>query len=134
MYTSGRPADFSLREVFRKMQKINLQIDLGSQRPFPKPRERLLSFSEYKEAKIRIKKGKLVGGLPRLIWRLVDFSFIRSIVADAYSPEGDPCYDPVFLPNTHFLWPIEKVSASDFYHYFPVSTRRRSLYSLNTFF
>lgn len=95
MYISRRPADFSIREVFRKMQKINLQINLGLQRPLPK--ERLLSFYEYKGAKIRIKKGKLVGSLPRLIWCLVDFSFIRFLVADAYSSEGGPCYDPVSL-------------------------------------
>ena len=97
MYTSRRPADFSIREVSREMQKINLQINLGLQRSFPKPKERLLSFYQYKGAKIRIKKRKLVGGLPRLIWCLVDFTFIRSIVADAYSPEGGPCYDSVSL-------------------------------------
>jgi len=43
-YTSRRPADFSIREVFRKMQKINFLINSRFQRPFPKPRERLLSF------------------------------------------------------------------------------------------
>jgi len=95
MYISRRLADFSIREIFRKMQKINLQINLGLQKPFPK--ERLLSFYEYKGTKIRIKKGKLVGGLPRLIWCLIDFTFIRSIVADAYSSEGGPCYDPLSL-------------------------------------
>jgi len=64
MYISRRRADFSTGEIFWKMQKINLQINLGLQRSFPQPRERLLSFYEYKRAKIRIKKGKLVGGLP----------------------------------------------------------------------
>ncbi len=97
MYTSRRPADFSIRETSRKMQKINLQINLRSQRSFPKPKEKLLSFYEYKGAKIRIKKRKLVGGLPRLIWCLVDFSFIRSLVADAYSSEGGPCYMILYL-------------------------------------
>jgi len=94
MYISRRPADFSIREIFRKMRKINLQINLRSQRPFPKPRERLLSFYEYRRAKIRIKKIKLVVGLPRLIWCLIDFTIIRSVVADAYSPEGGPCIEP----------------------------------------
>lgn len=98
MYTSRRPADFSIREVFGKIQKINLLINSRFQRPFPKPKERLLSFYGYEEAKIRIKKGKLVGGLPRLIWCLIDFSFIRSLVADDYSTEGGPCYDPASLP------------------------------------
>lgn len=59
-----KTADFSIREIFRKMQKINLQINLRSQRQFPKHKEKLLSFYEYKRAKIHIKKGKLVGGLP----------------------------------------------------------------------
>lgn len=97
MYTSRRPADFSKREIFREMQRINLQINLRSQRSFPKSKKRLLSFYQYKGAKIRIKKGKLVGGLPRLIRCLVDFTFIRSLVADAYSSEGGPCYDPASL-------------------------------------
>ena len=34
-----------------------------------------------------------------MITSLIDFSFIRSIVADCYSPYGPPCYDPpsIFL-------------------------------------
>lgn len=44
------------------MQKINFLTNSRFQRPFPKPRERLLSFYKHKEAKIRIKKAKLVDG------------------------------------------------------------------------
>jgi hypothetical protein len=32
-----------------------------------------------------------------MITSLIDFSFIRSLVADRYSPFGPPCYDPVSL-------------------------------------
>ncbi len=34
-----------------------------------------------------------------MITSLIDFTFIRSIVADCYSPYGPPCYDPpsIFL-------------------------------------
>jgi hypothetical protein len=48
------------------MQKINLQINLKSQTPFSKPKERLLSFYEYKEkeAKVHIRKEKLLGVFP----------------------------------------------------------------------
>jgi len=58
-YTSRKPADFYIREVFRKMQKINFLINSRFQRPFPKPRERLLSFHKYKEAKIRTERRKI---------------------------------------------------------------------------
>jgi hypothetical protein len=32
-----------------------------------------------------------------MITSLIDFSFIRFLVADRYSPYGPPCYDPVSL-------------------------------------
>jgi len=32
-----------------------------------------------------------------MITLLIDFSFIRSLVADCYSPFGPPCYDPVSI-------------------------------------
>ena len=32
-----------------------------------------------------------------LIWTLIDFSFVRSLAADAYSEEGRDAYDPVSL-------------------------------------
>ena len=32
-----------------------------------------------------------------MITALIDFAFIRSLVADCYSPYGPPCYDPPSL-------------------------------------
>lgn len=90
-------ADFSLRETIRKRAKINLQISLTHQKKFPKSRERLLSFYQYRRRKIHVEKGGVQGGLPRLIWTLIDFSFVRSLAADAYSKEGGDAYDPVSL-------------------------------------
>jgi len=41
--------------------------------------------------------GGIQGGYARMITSLIDFSFIRSLVADCYSDIGPPCYDPVSL-------------------------------------
>ena len=97
MNCKRKVADFSLRETIRKLTKINPQISLVHQKKFPKPRERLLSFYQHRRRKVRIEKGGIQGGLPRLIWALIDFSFVRSLVADAYSEEGGNAYDPVSL-------------------------------------
>ena len=37
------------------------------------------------------------GGLCRMIASLIDFSFIRSLVADCYTTIAPPCYDPPSL-------------------------------------
>lgn len=41
--------------------------------------------------------GDIQGGYPKMFTSLIDFSFIRSLVADCYSPYGPPCYDPPSL-------------------------------------
>ena len=49
---------------------------------------------------IRIRQEKKHNGYfnrARLVTSLIDFSFIRSIVADAYSKEGAPSHDPVSM-------------------------------------
>jgi len=79
-------ANFSLWETIRKLANINLQISLAHQKEFPKSRERLLSFYQYRRRKIHVETGIIQGGLPRLIWALIDFSFVRSLAADAYDP------------------------------------------------
>ena len=38
-----------------------------------------------------------LGGYVKMITSLIDFSFIRSLVADCYSAYGPPCYDPSSL-------------------------------------
>ena len=58
----------------------------------------LLSTYRFKKRFVRIyENGDIQGGYCRMITSLIDFSFIRSLVADCYSPYGPPCYDPPSL-------------------------------------
>ena len=58
----------------------------------------LLSTYRFKKRFVRIyENGHIQGGYCRMITSLIDFSFIRSLVADCYSPYGPPCYDPPSL-------------------------------------
>jgi len=71
---------------------------LSHQKPFPN----LFLLSNYRFKKRFVKifpNGDIKGGYPKMITSLVDFSFIRSLVADCYSSCGPPCYDPpsIFL-------------------------------------
>lgn len=87
---------FSIKEVSRKLNSINVQINLQHQIPFPKPKEQMLSSFSYQNRWVKIYDNGYFN-MPRLVSSLIDFSFIRSLVADAYSKEGAPCYDPVSL-------------------------------------
>jgi len=49
------------------------------------------------------------------MWCLVDFSFIRSIVAGAYSTEGSSCYDPVSLILVDLFGSIEGCTMNKFH-------------------
>ena len=60
----------------------------------------LLSTYRFKKRFVKIlPNGDIQGGYTRMITSLIDFTFIRSLVADCYSPYGPPCYDPpsIFL-------------------------------------
>jgi len=58
----------------------------------------LLSIYRFKKRFVKIlPNGDIKGGYPKMITSLIDFSFIRSLVADCYSPYGPPCYDPPSL-------------------------------------
>ena len=58
----------------------------------------LLSTYRFKKRFVKIyRNGDIQGGYCRMITSLIDFSFIRSLVADCYSPYGPPCYDPPSL-------------------------------------
>lgn len=88
--------DYSLRNISKKLNSINIQINLQHQRPFPKPKERMLSYYTYQNRWVKVfDKGYF--NKARLVTSLIDFSFICSLVADAYSKEGGDCYDPVSL-------------------------------------
>jgi hypothetical protein len=87
---------FTINNISRKLNEINVKISLSYQKPFPNPN--LLSNYRFKKRFIKIfSNGDIKGGMCRMIASLIDFSFIRSLVADCYSPYGPPCYDPPSL-------------------------------------
>jgi hypothetical protein len=87
---------YSLKNVARRLNSINIQINLQHQRSFPKPREKMLSYYTYQNRWVKVFNNGYFNRA-RLVTSLIDFTFIRSLVADAYSKEGGACYDPVSL-------------------------------------
>jgi len=96
---------FHLGNVIRKLNEIRIAINLKYQQPFPKSRNRLLSYYCFVSRRIKINpSGEIAGGLSRFVTSsessrtdLIDFSFVRSICASAYSSVGGYAYDPVSL-------------------------------------
>jgi hypothetical protein len=87
---------FTINTISKKLNKINTNISLSHQKPFPKLF--LLSNYRFKERFVNISpNGDILGGFSRMITSLIDFSFIRSLVAGCYSEHGPPCYDPPSL-------------------------------------
>ncbi len=89
-------SQFSLTQITKKLNSINISINLAHQTPFPKPKVQLLSFYCFENRWVRIKDYGYFNRC-RLVSSLINFSFIRSLVAEAYSNEGGNCYDPVSL-------------------------------------
>jgi len=88
---------FSIGSVIKKLNHIHCQISAKHQIPFPKPEAFWLSKYAYERRYIRIHNdGRLEGGRSRFVSSLVDFSFVRSIVAHKYSLIGF-AYDPVSI-------------------------------------
>jgi len=84
--------------VIRKLNEIRIAINLQHQQSFPKSRSRLLSYYCFVPRRIKINpSGEIAGGLARFVTSLIDFSFVRSICASAYSSRGGHAYDPVSL-------------------------------------
>jgi len=87
---------FTIANVAKKLNKINVKISLSRQKPFLNTS--LLSHYEFKKQFVKIfPNGSVQGGYAKMITSLIDFSFIRSLVAHRYSPYGPPCYDPPSL-------------------------------------
>jgi len=84
---------FSLKEVTRKLNSINVRIKLEHQETFPKERSRLLSFYQYKRRFVDISPQGYFS-FSKLATSLIDFSFVRPLVASSYSKEGGHCFDP----------------------------------------
>ena len=88
--------DFTISNIARKLNSINITIKLNYKKPFPKSRDRILSWYEYKSRPVKICDNGYFNRA-RLVTSLIDFSFIRSLVADAYSNKGGHCHDPVTM-------------------------------------
>ena len=90
-------APFTVGSIIKRLNRIRVQINTKYNRPFPKPRFFWLSEYTYKRRYIKIHPdGRILGGLSRFLSSLVDFAFVRSIVAHKYSLIGF-AYDPVSL-------------------------------------
>jgi hypothetical protein len=90
-------ASFTVSSIIKKLNRIHVQINSEYNQPFPKPRLFWLSEYTYQRRYIKIHPdGRIGGGLSRFVSSLIDFSFIRSIVAHKYSLLGF-AYDPVSL-------------------------------------
>jgi hypothetical protein len=88
---------FTIAHIVKKLNRIHIHINSKYSHPFPKPRTFWLSVYTYQRRYLKIHPdGRIVGGLSRFVSSLIDFSFIRSIVAHTYSPTGF-AYDPVSL-------------------------------------
>jgi len=87
---------FTINSISKKLNKINFKVSLSHSNPFPKTS--LLSHYQFKKQFVKIfPDGSVQGGYPKMITSLIDFSFIRSLVAHRYSNNGPPCYDPPSL-------------------------------------
>lgn len=99
---------FSIGRVIKKLYHIHCHISTKHQNPFPKPEVFWLSRYRYERRYVRIHhNGRIKGGLARFVSALIDFSFIRSLVAHKYSVAGI-AYDPVTLFILDLFRHIEK--------------------------
>jgi transposase len=94
----SEPTCFSIAYVIRKLRKINPLVNSRHCKPFPKEQARWLSHYEFRKEFVHVNDdGSVRDGICQLVASIIDFSFVRSITADAYSIFGGPCYDPVSL-------------------------------------
>ena len=87
---------FSLKEVLKRINAIHVKINLKHKEVFPKERSRLLSLYQYKRRFIDISPQGYFS-LSKFVTPLVDFSFVRSLVASCYSREGGSSFDPASM-------------------------------------
>jgi len=91
---------FSLKEIQKKLNSINVKINLRHQDIFPKKRYRLLSWYQYKRRFVDISPQGYFS-FSKLATSLIDFSFVRSLVASSYGREGGNCFDPASIFVLH---------------------------------
>ena len=87
---------FTLPNIAKSLNKINHNISAFHQKLFPKPN--LLSRYIFRKRFVFVDpRGDVQGGFACMIISLIDFTFVRSMAADAYSIFGPSCYDPATL-------------------------------------
>ena len=87
---------FTIGNIAKKLTKINENLSAFHKKLFPKPK--LLSQYLFQKQFVSIDpRGDAQGGYACMITSLIDFSFVRSMAADAYSIFGPASYDPVTL-------------------------------------
>jgi len=87
---------FTIESIAKKLDGINQKIAANYNKLFPKPKR--LSHYAFRERPVNIHpNGDIQGGYTSMIISMIDFTFVRSLAADAYSIFGPPCYDPVSL-------------------------------------
>jgi hypothetical protein len=92
----NRLKKFTIANVSKKLNEININIALSHQKPFPNLN--FLSNYRFKKRFVNILPNRdIQGGYTKMIASLIDFSFIRSLVAHCYSEYGPACYDPPSL-------------------------------------
>jgi hypothetical protein len=106
----------NVRHLIKKLLKSNKLINSRNVKPFPKEQARWLSHYKFWKESVSINDDSSIpGGIGQLICSTVDFSFIRSIAAVAYSIFGGPCYDPVSLFLLDLFRCLERIrSVKDF--------------------
>jgi len=98
---------FRIGNVRKIIKEIYEEIFIQVPEEFPKSEDRLISYYQYKERRIHFyPDGTVRGGNIRIIFSLIDFSFVRNILSSCYSNLGASCYDPVtmFLLEIIKLW------------------------------
>jgi hypothetical protein len=82
---------FTIANIAKELNKINQNLSASHQKPFPKAN--LLAQYSFQKRFVCIEpNGDISGGYAGIVASLIDFSFVRSMVADAYSIFGPPCF------------------------------------------
>jgi hypothetical protein len=104
---------FSIDTIIANLKEINPAINWAHAKPFPKEESRWLSRYQFHAQPVQVNDdGSVCGGLSQLVGSIIDFSFVRSVSADAYSIFGAPCYDPVSLFVLDLCRYLDKIADS----------------------
>jgi len=93
-----RMTDFDLDAFVRAAEDLNRRNAETFTDPFPKDPSRLVSHYNFDPRPPEFAApGEPQGGLSGLPASLIDFGFVRSVFASAYSDQGGHCHDPASL-------------------------------------